>query len=101
MVLMGELPLSDVFTNAEYLYLQTTPVTILLLLVSLLNTLYLFTTIRAYHLHLRDSNLVDSPRARMVRMDMAGATRDMDTGPAPSLIWRVTRGLDVHMASGW
>ncbi|KAF8760213.1 AAA domain [Rhizoctonia solani] len=52
----------------------TTPVTILLLLGSLLNTLYLFTTIRTYHLHLRE-NMVDSPRAKMVQMDMTSAAR--------------------------
>jgi hypothetical protein len=74
--------------------------TIILLLISLLNGLYLFTTIRTYHLHLRD-NLVDSPRARMVRMDMTTAARDMDTRPAPSLLWRLARGLGLHIASGW
>ncbi|CAE6518195.1 unnamed protein product [Rhizoctonia solani] len=78
----------------------TTPVTILLLLGSLLNALYLFTTIRTYHLHLRE-NMVDSPRAKMVPMDMTNAARDMDTQPTPSLAWRVIRGLGTHMASAW
>lgn len=74
--------------------------TIVLLLISLLNTLYLFTATRTYHLHLRE-NLVDSPRARMVRMDMTDAVRDMDTGPTPSLAWRIVRGLGAHVASAW
>ncbi|CAE6538459.1 unnamed protein product [Rhizoctonia solani] len=78
----------------------TTPVTILLLLGSLLNALYLFTTVRTYHLHLRE-NMVDSPRAKMVHMDMTNAARDMDTQPTPSLLWRVVRGLGTHMASAW
>ncbi|CAE6445160.1 unnamed protein product [Rhizoctonia solani] len=78
----------------------TTPVTILLLLGSLLNALYLFTTVRTYHLHLRD-NMVDSPRAKMVHMDMTSAARDMDTQPPSSLVWRVVRGLGTHMASAW
>ncbi|CAE6424519.1 unnamed protein product [Rhizoctonia solani] len=78
----------------------TTPVTILLLLGTLLHTLYLFTTVRTYHLHLRD-NMVDSPRAKMVRMDMTSAARDMDTQPASSLVWRVVRGLGTHMTSAW
>ncbi|KAF8607862.1 hypothetical protein BDV93DRAFT_467499 [Ceratobasidium sp. AG-I] len=78
----------------------TTPMTILLLGISVLNALYLFTTIRSYHLHLRD-NLVDSPRARMVRMDMTTAARDMDNRPPPSLIWRLARGLGLHISSAW
>ncbi|CEL59689.1 hypothetical protein RSOLAG1IB_03622 [Rhizoctonia solani AG-1 IB] len=78
----------------------TTPVTILLLLGTLLNTLYLFTTIRTYHLHLRE-NMVDSPRAKMVNMDMTNAARDMDTQPASSLVWRIVRGLGTHVASAW
>ncbi|KAF8709476.1 AAA domain, partial [Rhizoctonia solani] len=78
----------------------TTPLTILLLLGSLLNTLYLFTTIRTYHLHLRE-NMVDSPRAKMVHMDMTSAARDMDTQPTSSLVWRVIRGFGTHIASAW
>ncbi|KAH7343652.1 hypothetical protein B0J17DRAFT_713817 [Rhizoctonia solani] len=78
----------------------TTPVTILLLLGSLLNALYLFTTVRTYHLHLRD-NMVDSPRAKMVHMDMTSAARDMDTQPPTSLVWRAVRGLGIHIASAW
>lgn len=74
--------------------------TILLLLVSLLNTLYLFTAVRTYHLHLRD-NPVDSPRARMVPMDMTNAARDMDTRTQPSLVWRLVRGLGAHVAAAW
>ncbi|QRV87409.1 hypothetical protein RhiJN_15427 [Ceratobasidium sp. AG-Ba] len=76
----------------------TTPMTIILLILSLVNCLYVFTDIRSYHLHLQQ-NPVNSPHAKMVRVDMSNVARDMDNRPAPSLIWRLARGLGVHLAS--
>ncbi|KEP53489.1 putative transmembrane protein [Rhizoctonia solani 123E] len=86
--------------ESEPWFSWTTPATIVLLLGSLLNALYLFTAIRTYHLHLRE-NMVDSPRAKMVHMDMTNAARDMDTQPTRPLVWRVLRGLGTHIASAW
>ncbi|KAG8770157.1 hypothetical protein FRC12_004474 [Ceratobasidium sp. 428] len=85
--------------SAPWFY-WTTPMTIFLILGSLLNCLYLFTNTRSYQLHLQ-SNMVDSPRAKMVRVDMTPAARDMDNRPPPSLVWRLARGLSVHLASAW
>ncbi|KAG9091622.1 hypothetical protein FS749_016407 [Ceratobasidium sp. UAMH 11750] len=78
----------------------TTPVTCLLLIGSLLNCLYMFINTRSYQLHLRE-NMVDSPRAKMVRMDMTTAARDMDNQRASSLTWRLARGLGLHITSAW
>ncbi|KAG9126488.1 hypothetical protein FRC07_003234 [Ceratobasidium sp. 392] len=78
----------------------TTPMTFFLLIGSLLNCLYMFTSIRSYQLHLRD-NMVDSPRAKMVQVDMTTATRDMDNRPTPSLTWRLANALKFRLAATW
>lgn len=95
LVRLGSSFIVQLVPNSKIISIQTVPMTIFLFAVAVLNTIYLFSRIKLYRLHLRPDP-VSSPNAKFV-----AAQLDFQPLEPPPLTSRIMKSLLFGFSTSW